>query len=82
MFVLIHFQIQAGSLVEKYRDEDIEESERLKQLPQAEQMAIVALIDSPADDMKLPEAERTEARRRSRALAQLLKLPPSRKRKA
>lgn len=56
-----------------------EEAERLKQLPRAEQRAIVELIGSPARDPKVSEANRLEARRRSRALAQLLKIVPRKK---
>ena len=58
-----------------------EEAERLKQLPRAEQRAIVELIGSPARDPKVSEANRAEARRRSRALARLLKIAPRKKRK-
>lgn len=62
---------------QEYRDE----AERLKQLPRAEQRAIVELIGSPARDPKVSEANRLEARRRSRALARLLKLAPPQRRK-
>ncbi len=62
---------------QEYRDE----AERLKQLPRAEQRQIVELIGSPARDPKVSQANRLEARRRSRALARLLKIAPRKKRK-
>ena len=62
---------------QEYRDE----AERLKLLSRDEQRQIVELIGSPARDPKVSEANRLEARRRSRALARLLKLPPRKKRK-
>ena len=62
---------------QEYRDE----AERLKQLPRAEKRQIVELIGSPARDPKVSEANRLEARRRSRALARLLKIAPRKKRK-
>jgi hypothetical protein len=58
-----------------------EEAERLRQLPRAEQRAVVELIGSPARDPKVSKANREEARRRARALARLLKLTPRKKRK-
>jgi hypothetical protein len=58
-----------------------EEAERLKQLPRAEQRAIVELIGSPARDPEVSEENRKEARRRASALSRLLKLTPRKKRK-
>ena len=60
---------------QEYRDE----AERLKQLPRAEQRAIVELIGSPARDPKVSEANRLEARRRANALEKLLKLKPKKR---
>jgi hypothetical protein len=57
-------------------DEDRAEAKRLRLLPRAEQRKIVELIRSPADNPKLPEADRREARRRAKALAELLRLTP------
>ena len=57
-------------------EEDRQEAKRLKQLPRAEQRAIVELIGSPALDPNVSEADRKEARRRARTLTRLLKLSP------
>jgi hypothetical protein len=57
-------------------DEDQAEAKRLKLLPKAEQRQIVELIRSPADNPKVPDADRKEARRRAKALAELLRLTP------
>jgi ABC-type methionine transport system ATPase subunit len=61
------------------RDEDRTEAERLKLLPRGEQRQIVAIVRAVADDPKVPEADRREARRRASALEQLLRLTPKKK---
>lgn len=66
-------------MASRHDEEDRAEAERLKQLPRAEQRAIVELIGSPALDPKVSEENRKEARRRARALTRLLKLNPKKK---
>lgn len=63
----------------KITDEDRAEAERLALLPKKLQREAVAMIGSPAADPKVPAADRTEARRRVRALKRLLKLDPPKK---
>ena len=46
-------------------DEDRAEAKRLKLLPKAEQREIVEMVRAVADNPKIPEADRKEARRRS-----------------
>ena len=58
------------------RDEDRAEAERLKLLPKAEQRQIVELIRAVANDPRVAEGDRREARRRAKALATLLRLTP------
>ena len=60
-------------------DEDRAEAKRLKLLPKSEQRQIVEHIRSVADNPKVPEADRKEATRRGKALAELLKLNPKKK---
>ena len=61
------------------RDDDRAEAERLRMLPKQEQRAIVEHIRSVALDPKVPEADRLEARRRGKALEELLRLKPKKK---
>jgi len=61
------------------RDEDRAEAKRLKLLPKAEQREIVEMVRAVADNPKIPEADRKEARRRGKALAELLRLNPKTK---
>jgi hypothetical protein len=56
------------------RDEDRAEAERLKLLPRAEQRQVVELIRSVADNPKVSESDRREARNRAKALETLLRL--------
>lgn len=56
------------------RDEDREEAKRLKLLPKAEQRQIVEMVRFVADDPRVPDADRKEARRRAKALDELLRL--------
>ncbi|MSR56032.1 MAG: hypothetical protein EXS09_22590 [Gemmataceae bacterium] len=60
-------------------EEDRAEAKRLKLLPKAEQRQIVRHIRSVADNPKVPDADRKEAIRRGKALAELLKLNPKKK---
>lgn len=55
-------------------EDDRSEAERLKLIPRGEQIAIVALHRSVANNPKAPAAERKEARRKAAALEQLLGL--------
>jgi hypothetical protein len=61
------------------RDEDRAEAERLKLLPRSEQRQIVELVRSVADNPKVSEADRKEARTRAKALEKLLRLTPKKK---
>jgi hypothetical protein len=53
--------------------EDAAEAERLAQLPREIQEQALALIRAPADDSRLPERDRREARDRSDALRRHLR---------
>ncbi|MCE9533797.1 MAG: hypothetical protein K8T89_22110 [Planctomycetes bacterium] len=57
------------------------EAARLKLLPPNEQLAIVALHQSVADDAEVSKANRDEARRRVKALKRLLNLDFGKKKK-
>ncbi len=54
------------------------EAERLRQLPKADQRAIVDMHRADADNPKVPKADRDYARQRFRALTRLLKLDKKR----
>jgi hypothetical protein len=54
--------------------EHIAEAERLRQLPRADQRAIVAMHWTDARNPRVPKADRDYARQRARALESLLKL--------
>jgi len=56
------------------RDEDRAEAERLNLLPRDEQRQIVLMIRAAADDPKVLDADRREARARAKALERLLRL--------
>ncbi len=60
-------------------DEDRAEVERLRLLPRAEQRQIVEMVRSVAENPKVAAADRKEARRRAKALDQLLGLTPKKK---
>lgn len=49
------------------------EAERLAQLPPEVQRQALAIIRAPADDARLPRAERDAARERAATLARLLR---------
>jgi hypothetical protein len=60
-------------------DEDRDEAERLKLLPLAERKQIIEIIGSVADNPKVLDEDRREARRRADALCELLRLKPREK---
>jgi len=59
--------------------ENEEEAERLRQLPRAEQRAIVAMHWIDARNPKIPKRDRQFARQRAMALERLLRLRKGRK---
>ena len=61
------------------RDDDRAEARRLKLLSKKEQREIVEHVRSVAFDPRVPEADRLEAKRRGRALEELLGLKPRKK---
>ena len=62
------------------QDADLrEEAKRLRLLPRKLQREAVAMIGSPASDPTVPAADRKEARRRAKALAELLHLTTRKK---
>jgi acetyl-CoA carboxylase alpha subunit len=58
------------------RDEDRAEAERLKPLPRKLQREIIETIRRPGDDPDVSAENRREARRRAKALEELLRLKP------
>ena len=61
-------------------NEDRAEAERIALLPEPLQREVVEMIGSPADNPKVPAADRAEAQRRAKALKELLRLNPPKKR--
>jgi hypothetical protein len=59
------------------KDEEFrQEAARLALLPKADQRAVIALHRSVANDPRVSEANRAEARKRANALARILRLTP------
>jgi len=58
-----------------------QEAERLSQLAPEVQRQVLAIIRSPADDPRLPKADREAARRRADAVAKFLRHLNRRRRK-
>lgn len=61
------------------RDEMYEEAEKLKKIPRSEQLAVLALHKSVADNPKVPVAERKAARQKVIALERILNLKKRRR---